>query len=208
MWNLRRPVLLCLLAAPLWPASQAARFELANDKVLLAVDAAGNLAELTNRQTGHHYLSGRATPPWRMYYRLGSPLTGALDLEIDPALQRAQVRQEPSALVISYRDLKGAAPRRGQSRDLQIGLEVRVRLDGDCLIWTGTISSRETDPAIEITELWLPWIYGIDHMGRGRAADTLYWPERAGRRIQNPYAQLAGKTGRQDFSQAASHPCG
>ena len=73
-------------------------------------------------------------------------------------------------------------------------------MDGDQLIWTGTISSRETDPAIEITELWLPWIYGINHMGRGRAEDTLYWPERAGRKIQNPYAQLAGRTGSQELS--------
>src|SRR5205085_1429180 len=75
---------LCLLATPLWPASPAALYELANDKVLVAVDSAGNLLELTNRQTGHHYLSGRPTPPWRMYYRLGSTVTGALDLEVDP----------------------------------------------------------------------------------------------------------------------------
>jgi hypothetical protein len=62
-----------LLAAPLW-AAQAGLYELANSKVLLAVDPAGNLAELTNRQTGHRYVTGTAGPIWRMYYRIGTPV--------------------------------------------------------------------------------------------------------------------------------------
>jgi len=177
-------------AVPLCAFGQAGRFELANDQVALVFDGAGNLGELTNRATGHRYLAGPARPPWRMYYRFGTPVNGALDLEIDPGSQTGQVRREDGALVISYQSLKASAPLRGQTRQLQVGLELRVSLDQDRLIWTGKIANRERDPAVEITELWLPWIYGIGDLGLGRAADVLYWPERAGRRIQNPYAHL------------------
>ncbi|MBI4877879.1 MAG: hypothetical protein HY822_24880 [Acidobacteria bacterium] len=178
-------------AAALSCAAQSGRFELANDSVLLALDSAGNLAELTNRQTGHRYVAAAAQPPWRMYYRFGTPLDGALDLEIDPARQTAQVRRESGALVISYKTLVAEAPRRGTTREIQVGLEVRVALDGDRLVWTGRIANRETDPRLEITELWIPWIYGLGDLGLGRATDVLYWPERAGRRIQDPYAKIS-----------------
>jgi hypothetical protein len=100
------------------------------------------------------------------------------------------VRRENNALMISYERLKAEAPRRGQTRELNAGLEIRIALDGDRLSWTATIVNRETDPSVEITELWLPWIRGIGDMGLGRPADVLYWPERAGRRIQDPYAQI------------------
>ena len=96
------------------------------------------------------------------------------------------MRREGGGLVVAYKSLKAAVPKRGETREIQVGLEVRVTLDGDRLIWTGRITNRETDPRLEITELWIPWIYGIGDMGLGRAADVLYWPERAGRRIQDP----------------------
>ncbi len=187
---MRHLALLAILALPLAAAAPSGRFELSNDNVLLAFDTAGNVAELTNRQTGHHYVSAAAQPPWRMYYRLGTPLDGALDLEIDPAAQTAEVRRESGALVIAYKALKAAAPKRGETREIQVGLEIRVTLDGDRLTWTGRIINREPDPRLEITELWIPWIYGIGDMGLGRASDVLYWPERAGRRIQDPYTRM------------------
>jgi hypothetical protein len=177
------------LALPL--AAQTGRVELANDDVLAAFDGSGRLAEPTNRRTGHRYVAAAAQPPWRMYYRFGTPLDGALDLEIDPAAQAAAVRREGGGLVIAYKTLKAAVPKRGETREIQVGLEVRVALDGDRLVWTGRVSNRETDPRLEIAELWIPWIYGIGDMGLGRATDVLYWPERAGRRIQDPYTRIA-----------------
>lgn len=183
---------LALLAAlPISLAAAGGRGELANDDVLIAVDGSGRLAELTNRRTGHRYVTAAAQPPWRMYYRFGTPLDGALDLEIDPASQAADVRREGGSLVIAYKTLKAEAPRRGQTRLIQVDLEVRAALEGDRLVWTGRITNRETDPRLEITELWIPWIYGITDLGLGRASDVLYWPERAGRRIQDPYAKIA-----------------
>jgi hypothetical protein len=68
-----------------------------------------------------------------MYYRIGTPVDGALDLQIEPALQKGQVRKENSSLVISYASLTGEAPRRGHTRDLHIGLEIRVTPSGDGL---------------------------------------------------------------------------
>ncbi|HWB96024.1 MAG TPA: DUF6259 domain-containing protein, partial [Bryobacteraceae bacterium] len=198
--------ILGLLAVPLWAASQAGRFELANEKVALALDGAGNLQELTNRSTGHRYVTEPVRPPWRMYYRLGTSITGALDLEIDPLRQTGHVRRENGALVLSYERLIGEAPRRGQSRDLQISLEVRIALDGDRLIWTGKILNRETDPALDVTELWLPWIYGIGDTGLGRASDVLYWPERAGRRLADPYKAILAEATRPSASGMRGEP--
>src|SRR5689334_18483307 len=167
---MRRTALFCLLAAPLLAAPQGGRFELANDRVVLALDAGGNLQELTNRATGHRYASaGRA--PWRMYYRLGTPVTGALDLEIDPSAQTGRVQRDNGALLLTYDGLKGAAPKRGETRNLSVTLQIRVALEEDRLVWTATVANHETDPALEITELWLPWIYGIGNMGLGRPAD-------------------------------------
>ncbi len=179
-----------VLTLSLAAAPQGGRQELSNDRVLIAFDSAGNLAELTNRQTGHSYVTSAAQPPWRMYYRFGTSLDGALDMEIDPAVQTGQVRREGGGLVVAYKSLKATVPKRGETREIQVGLEVRVTLDGDRLIWTGRITNRETDPRLEITELWIPWIYGIGDMGLGRATDALYWPERAGRRIQDPYTKM------------------
>lgn len=187
---MRRLAAFLLLAVPL-AGAQGGRYELSNENVLVAFDGAGNLAELTNRKTGHKYVTSAAQAPWRMYYRFGSPLDGALDLQIDPAAQTCQVRREGGALVLSYHTLKAEAVRRGQTRELQVGLDVRVSLEGDRLTFTGRIANREADPRLEITELWIPWIYGIGDMGTGRASDVLYWPERAGRRILNPYGKIA-----------------
>lgn len=183
---------LLLGAATLWQtAGRAARYELSNDRVSIVFDDGGNLVELTNRQSAHRYVMGKGKPPWRMYYRQGSPVTGALDLEVDPSLQNAQVRRDHQALVLSYEKLLASTPRRGQTRELRVGLEVRVALERDSLIWSANISNRETDPSIEVTELWLPWLYGVRDLGLGAPADVLYWPERAGRRIPDPYRQIA-----------------
>jgi hypothetical protein len=85
-------------------------------------------------------------------------------------------------------------------------VEIRVTLEDDRLIWRGTISSQETDPAIEVTELWIPWIRNIGDMGLGRDADVLYWPERAGRRMRNPYEGIMRASQRGDAAGRRSEP--
>ena len=176
------------------PAAQANQYELSNDKVALILDARGRLAKLTHRQTGHDYVGGGNHAPWRMYYRSGTSMTGALDLAIEPDEQKApQVRRENNTLVISYPTLVGHTARAGETRELQVGLALHVALEGDSLTWTATIDNRETDKAIEMTEIWIPWLAGIGNLGMGQAADVLYWPESAGRRVEDPYAKLSNR---------------
>ena len=120
------------------------------------LDNEGRLVELTNRQTGNGYLAtGARHAPWRMYYRWNTPLDGALDLEIPTDGQRGRVRRDGNSLELSYESLTGALPQAGKTRELQIGLVVRVSLEGDRLIWTARIENREKDKGVEVTELWL-----------------------------------------------------
>ena len=186
---MRRASIFGLLAA-LTCAAQQGRYELANSKLLLALNSSGELIELTNRQTNHQYVAGSGSPVWRMYYRNGDSVSGALDLRIEPTRQNPTIRVDGSSITIVYNSLTGELPRRDQTRPLDIGLEIKVSLEDDQLVWRGTISNRESDPSIEITEFWLPWVQGIRDMGRGQASDVLYWPERAGRRIVNPYKTI------------------
>ncbi|MGD0744391.1 MAG: DUF6259 domain-containing protein [Verrucomicrobiota bacterium] len=180
------------------PQEQAAgeRYELSNERVRLVLDKEGRLAELTNLQTGNGYLAtGARHAPWRMYYRWNTPLDGALDLEIPTDGQKGRVRREGNSLELSYESLTGTLPQTGKTREWQIGLLVRVTLEGDRLIWTARIENREKDKGVEVTELWLPWIYGIGDMGMGPGADVLYWPSRGGRRVEAPYAKLMAAVG-------------
>ncbi|HWQ90444.1 MAG TPA: DUF6259 domain-containing protein [Clostridia bacterium] len=195
------PVTLMLALAGMMaaaPQENAAgqRYELSNESVRVVLDNEGRLVELANRQTGSDYLAaGARHAPWRMYYRWNTPLDGALELEIPTDGQRGRVRRAGNALELSYESLTGAVPQVGKTRELQIGLLVRVTLEGDRLIWTARIENREKDKGVEVTEIWLPWIYGIGNMGMGPAADVLYWPTRGGRRIEAPYTKLTAAAG-------------
>ena len=133
------------------------RYELSNEIVRVALDNEGRLVELSNRQTGHSYMAkGAHHAPWRMYYRWNTPLDGALELEIPTDGQRGRVRREINSLELSYDSLTGAMPQVGKTRELQIGLVVRVTLEGDRLTWTARIENREKDKGVDVTELWLP----------------------------------------------------
>jgi len=167
-------------------AAQPAAFELSNANVDLAVDAQGRLLRLANRQTGHSYLATSGHVLWKMYYRTSD----ARELEIPAAAQNAEVRREGNALVIAYPKLIGNVPLAGSSRSLNVAFTLRAALEDDRLVWTATIANRETEPGLEISELWLPWISGIGDLGKGREADLLYWPEDGGRRIVNPFSKL------------------
>lgn len=78
------------------------------------------------------------------------------------------------------------------SRQLKVDFTLRVELENDKMVWTATIQNNETEPELEVSELWIPWIYGIGNLGKGQEADQLYWPEDGGRRITDPYAKLIG----------------
>jgi hypothetical protein len=176
------------------------RYVLRSSAVNLALDAGGRLVQFGNPATRHDYLGTPGHAIWRMFYR--SP--DAIDLEISPDDQQATVSQQGGALVLRYDTLVAHLPRQGEKRVIQVALTIRVALDGDTLTWTAEVQNRE--PGIEITELWLPWIYGLGNLGLGRDADILYWPERGGRRIRNPQARLAQNlTGRGDPGAAQEH---
>jgi len=183
------------LAAP-QAAPAGEHYELSNASVRVALDNQGRLVELTNRLTGNGYLAAATRhAPWRMYYRLNTPLNGAWDLEIPTDGQKGQVRRDGDSLELSYQSLTGALPQVGKTRELEVGLLVRITLQGDRLIWTARIDNREKDMGVEVTELWLPWIYGLGNMGMGPEADVLYWPSRGGRRIEAPYTKLTAAAG-------------
>ena len=167
-------------------AAQSARFELSNANVDLSVDSQGLLLRLANPQTGHSYIASSNHVLWKMYYRTSD----ARELEIPAASQKAEVRREGNALVIAYPTLTGNVPLAGSSRQLNVGFTLRATLEDDRLVWTATIVNRETEHDLEISELWLPWIYGIGNLGKGSDADRLYWPEDGGRRIVDPASKL------------------
>lgn len=174
-------------------AAQAGSHELSNDQVVLRLDSAGRIAELSNRQTGHSYITAPGKAPWRIFYRLGTGYYrpgDAVDIEVTPDTQRVSVRQEGNALLLEYKSLTGQTARRGETRQLEIELVLRVALEDDRLIWTARIENRE--PGIAVSEIWVPWLYGIGDLGLGPEADVLYWPEAAGRRIVNPRKAIAG----------------
>ncbi len=176
----------------------AQRHELSNDNVAVALDDEGRLVELTNRQTGNSYLAAdlrQTHAPWRMYYRLNTPLDGALELEIPTDGQKGRVRRDGNSLELSYRTLTGALPQAGKTKELQIGLVLRITLEEDRLIWTARIDNREQEKGLQVSELWLPCVYGVGNMGMGAEADALYWPSRGGRRIEAPYNKLKAAAG-------------
>jgi hypothetical protein len=168
--------------------AQSTLYELSNNMVNIAVDNQGRLVKLVNQQTGHSYVAISGSELWKMYYRTSD----ARELEIPAGKQKAEVRREGNALVIFYPSLTGNVALIGASRPLNIAFTLRAELDGDKLLWTATIQNKETEPELEISELWLPWITGIDNLGKGRVADQLYWPEDGGRRITDPYSKLRG----------------
>lgn len=188
-------------------AAQPASHELSNDRVLFRLDGEGRVAQLTNRQTSHSYISTPGKAPWRMFYRTGSGYYrpgDAVDIEIAPDGQQARVRREGNALLIEYDSLTGQTARRGETKRLQIALSLRATLDEDRLTWTATITNRES--GIEVSEIWIPWLYGISDLGLGPDADVLYWPESAGRRIVNPRKALAGGGERMPPSMRLTYP--
>ncbi len=174
----------------------AERLELSNESVRVALDSEGRLVELANLLTGHSYLTkGGRHAPWRMYYRWSTPLDGALELEIPTDGQKGRVKRDGNALELSYETLTGAMPQTGKTRELQVGLLIRIVLEEDRLVWTARIDNREKEKGLQVSELWLPWIYGIGDLGLGSGADVLYWPTRGGRRIEAPYAKLMAAAG-------------
>jgi len=197
MKQLSALTLWCLLwAARLGAQAAPAGYELANERVGLRVDQQGRIAELVNRQTGHAYIQEPGQPPWRLFYRTGTGYYrpgDALDLEIPPVEQPVRIAQEGDAIVLDFDSLTGHSARRGETRRLNVRLQIRIRLEGDRLLWTATVDNRE--PGIEISEIWTPWLNGVRDLGLGAEADVLYWPEGAGRRIVNPRAALATSAG-------------
>jgi hypothetical protein len=176
--------------------SEPATLELANDDVLLRVDGEGRITELTNRRTGRTYLAGPAKAPWKIFYRTGHGYYrpgDALDLEIDPDGQNASVRKEGNALLIEYSALTAhACGGPGKMREVKVGLTIRASLKDDQLAWTATVDNHEE--GVEISEIWLPWLYGLN-LGSGGIGDVLYWPEGAGRRIESPLEALIREGG-------------
>jgi len=160
-------------------------YTLANDVLCLECDENGRMLSLTNRVTGHDYLGAGTRIPWRMFYRQGD----AIDLEIAAEDQQGQVSVEGSRLTITYERLTGRGARLYGPQAVPVRFCLTAELVDDALVWTAEVESHAE--GIEITELWLPWLYGIGHLGHGRPADVLYWPERGGRRIVDPYARLA-----------------
>ena len=167
-------------------ATQPKSYELSNDKVKIAIDDQGRLLRLENVKTGHNYVSNPGHELWRMFYRTSD----ARELEIPFDRQKARVSKQGNAILINYSELTGNVALRGASRLLKVDYTLRVELIDDRTVWTATLKNNETEPELEISELWIPWIYGIGDLGKGKEVDQLYWPEDGGRRITDPYTRL------------------
>jgi hypothetical protein len=167
-------------------AAQQAVYELSNDKISLKIDDKGHLVGLANLKTGHNYLAAPGHDLWRMFYRTSD----ARELEIPADIQKAEVKKSGNAIIISYNELTGNVALPGASRLLKVGFSLKVELSNDQMIWTASIQNDESEAELEISELWIPWLYGIGNLGKGPEADQLFWPEDGGRRITDPYAKL------------------
>jgi hypothetical protein len=165
---------------------QSSNYEVSNANVDLVVDAQGHLVKLMNVKTGHNYIANPGHELWKMYYKTSD----ARELEIPFGRQTAQVHTEGNTIIIYYPSLIGNVASRNASRTLKVAFTLRAELDGDRINWTATLKNREPEPYLQISELWIPWVGGIGDMGKGHAADNLYWPEEGGRRIADPYDKL------------------
>lgn len=166
-------------------------YKLSNELISLTLDEAGGLTGLVNHRTGHNYLQMQGLPPWRMFYRTGGGVeqNQVIDLEVSPSHQHAAITASDQEITLSYESLYANSQHLLKKTELDVRLVVRIKMKGDMLCFSAEIANKTA--GIEITEIWLPWVYNIGHMGLGRPADTLYWPECAGRRIHDPYARLS-----------------
>jgi len=176
------------IISPQKGSAQSATVDLSNNIVDISVDSNGNLVRLANKQTGHNYLVSGKHELWKMYYRTSD----ARELEIPASNQKAVVKKDGNAIIITYSSLTGNVALIGASRNLNVTFTLRAELEGDHLTWIATIKNGETEPELEISELWIPWIASISNLGKGHESDELYWPEDGGRRITDPYTKLIG----------------
>ena len=149
-------------------AVQQPVYELSNDFIRLAIDSRGNLVRLENAKTGHNYISVPGRELWRMYYRTSD----ARELEIPADKQKAEVSRKSNMINIKYSGLTGNVALMGSTRQLKINFTLSAELQNDQINWTATIQNNETEPELEISELWVPWIYGIGDLGKGLKHET------------------------------------
>ena len=143
-------------------------FQIANDRISLALDEAANLTSLASCSTGHDYAGG--APMWRLYYRRGQ----RFQREIVAEDQTPIITQSDEVLLVEYPSL--------QTPDgvLPIRIRLTIILRDDETHWSAEIENATADVCVK--ELQYPL---IDRLTL-HPAQELITTEFGGQRYRDP----------------------
>jgi hypothetical protein len=166
MWRLAAGLIL----AALCPAQHV----LENDKIRLAFDDRGALAELVDKQSApqHNLVSNRLPGFWKLIFHRGR----AYENVVEPEAQPYRFQRDHGRLEIFVDKL------RYETEILDISLHFTVRLEGDEVRWTARVENRSP---VTIVDFFFPQIGGIQSLGDAASSDDLIWPSHAGIRVRN-----------------------
>ena len=172
--------LLIVCAMTLHAATTQATSTIQNDAVRVAVDAAGNLAELTNVRTGWNY-AGRQSL-WRIFYTEND----VRDIEA-LAVAAPKVTADASSITVRYEGLQSPAKKQ---LDIVVELRAAIQDQSDDVRWTIAVENRQA--GVTVTEVQFPLVKDIQ-LQPGQA---LIWSRLGGQRISDPQgAARTWKTG-------------
>ncbi|MCC7355798.1 MAG: hypothetical protein IT330_18805 [Anaerolineae bacterium] len=150
-------------------------YKLETARARVEFDAAGQVCALVNKATGNSYVKRQDAAGWRLIFRDDDDFIQV----IDAAGQECRVQEVRGGLEFAYPHLRY----RGQVLPISLRYRVTVGESAEETIWEYEVTNQS---AVEVVEVWFPWISGIEALGGDPAADMLLWPEDSGGRIWNP----------------------
>lgn len=122
-------------------------YRLSNEKISVAVDAAGNLVELRNNVTGRQFAGGSGL--WRLYFDTHEQK----EVQIGSAGNKASVTMQGNVITIAYKGLK---PDSRIEEKQNFDLTLTVKLEDDMVRFGSVIANNE--PHTIIRELQYPLV--------------------------------------------------
>lgn len=119
-------------------------YKLKNAKISVGIDAAGNLVELSNVETGHNYASGRQL--WRLYY----DVPGRKDNQVLGSANKPKVVQGKDSITLSYEGLAAGG------QQLKFALILKIMLEDELVRFASEVKNDE--PHTIIRELQYPLV--------------------------------------------------
>lgn len=157
-------------------AAETAPSTIQNQAVRVAVDAAGNLTQLTNVRTGWNYAGKQSL--WRIFYTEND----VRDIEA-LAVAAPRVTVQGSTITVRYEGLQSRA-----KRPLDIVVEYRACIQpaSDDVRWTIAVENRQA--GITVTEVQFPLVGDVQL----RPGQAFIFSRQGGQRITNPKAMVRG----------------